>query len=556
MVDHFVAGLYKNRVAQAHATASLLGAWSGSSPMRRAAMVYAQGDSARAAACGGKLWKQFVEGDLAGVLDEVKGSKDVHLNQLEAEVLIAAGSIMPGLERLQRLSQRGEPAAVLSLVRRLNILGDHRGAVHIASSMPWNAHVALIGAKSAVMAKEYEQARRLVEPFLSGMAPIPEATVAAGMAVITASLLAGIGESSQLKDFARRLLLTGDLSEEMLPASARIAWMAGYGKEAWKRFQGKEDQWHSAACLELAVLAGNVSLAKSLASKAGPFAAPALATIPLLDGTIFKQDDKSRQLFTQDNKIHIWKTHPNRWQPWIRSALQTGADIGVFDLSEGKVPATDDIPHFALDDASLVEFMLPVSVPPAASAKDLLKERVWIESELCQDMGVDFAWPEEETRRIRQSMNAGDIDEPSSIKVLSADSALVAANAGYFVVAIATPGDPFWNGPLPQRAWTTMRVIRIDNQNGWASAGQRVVEAAREFIDMAEAAVQKSAAASVDDSTKAGSQARPEQGKGQPAAQPKKLAKKASAQKTSQKPAKKSTRKPKAKSRKTTGRKK
>lgn len=489
MVDHFVGRLYSNRVAQSHVTRIFLEAWSGSPALRRAAMIYAQGDAARAAACGGKLWKRFVEGDLAGVLSEVEGSTDPQLKYLEAEALIAAGAIIPGLRRLQPLHRRGEPAATLSLARRFHLLGDYHAAEEIAATMPWHAYIALIGARSALLAKRYPQARQLLEPFVSGMAPIPESTVANGLAVVTASLLAKLKEYTQLQNFARRLLLTNDLMEDILPAAARVAWIAGYGKEAWQRFHSKaeQDPWSAAACIELAVLAGNPDLAKSLAKKAGPIAAPALLPIPILDGSITKIDEHSQQLFSAGCKIHIWKTHPVRWEPWIKAALQTEAEIQVFNLSEGKIPEETDTPHVAVDDSSLPEVIMPVPVTqPKAYQLPLSNQQIWIEGELCEGVGVGFDWPIEETETVLQSFKRAAAPDQAAVKILSAESALALVHEGLPMVVIATPGDPFWAGPLPQQAWPNIRVVKYSTQTIWAESGKAVVAAVEQLTGQPE----------------------------------------------------------------------
>lgn len=480
MIDYFVAGLYRHRVAQAHSTGILLEAWSGSSVGQRAALTFAQGDPIRAAAIGGGAWRKLAQGDLVGALADVEGATENSQKQLEAEALIAAGAVMPGLLRLQALHEKGEPAATLSLVRRLYMFGDYRSAERVASTLPMHAYAALLGARAAVSSKRYSQAQQFLEPFLSGAAPVPESTVGSGLIVITAVTLLKMAQKAPLQNFARRLLLAPDLPEDILPAVARAAWIAGYGREAWQRFHAQDDSWSAAACMELAILAGDVTLAKTLQVKAGPFGAPSAVSIPILEGKLKGSDkEEAGKFFAQGAKVHVWRTHPDRWYPWIQAALQSPAEVVVYDLSTGQVPDPKAIPSVAFDDGALVELLDPIRVP---LTQPVATDAVWVEQGLCHGISARFEWPIEETQAIYKSLPRAISPETAVVQVLTADQALVVAKTGLPVVAIGVPGDPFWSGPLPERGWSNMQVVRASSISGWQGAGIKVVQAVQRLL--------------------------------------------------------------------------
>ena len=488
MIDYFVAGLYRHRVAQAHSAGVLLEAWSGSSSGQRAALAFAQGDPVRAGAIGGGGWQKLAQGDLVGALADVEGATENNQKQLEAEALIAAGAVAPGLLRLRALHERGEPAATLSLIRRLYMFGDYRSAEQVASTLPMHAYAALLGARAAVSRKRYPQAQQFLDPFLSGAASVPESTVASGLIVIAAVVLLKMGQKAQLQNFARRLLLVPDLSEDILPAVARAAWVAGYGKEAWQRFHNQDNSWSAAACMELAVLAGDAALAKTLQAKAGPFGAPSAISIPILEGRLKKSEEEGEagKFFAQNAKVHVWRTHPDRWYPWIQAALQSPAEVVVYDLSTGQVPGPEVIPGAAFDDGALVELLDPVKV---ALTQPVAKDAVWVDRALCHGISASFEWPIEETQAIYKGLQRAPSPAAAAVQVLEADQALAVAKTGLPVVAIGTPGDPFWAGPLPEQGWSNMQVIRVNSISGWQGAGTKVMQAVQRLLQLVNPAV-------------------------------------------------------------------
>ena len=485
-VDRTLAAGERARTARDHGVDIVLDAWSGSPRDRRAALIAAQGDLPRAASYAGGGWSKLLEGDVNAALEAARqaiGSPGMAF--LEAEALFAAGAVVAGLQRLEALHARGEPEATLGLVRRRHQLGDHRGAVRIAQSLPWHAHVALAGARSALTVDQPGVALRLVEPYLQGFAPLPEPAVAAAFTVVTASILARFGEHTQLQRFVDRVVMAGDLGEDMLPAVARAAWIAGRARESWHRFEVDKSPWCVAARLELAVLAGDPALAAQLLTKAGPLGVPSTPAVNLLRGEPDAGDASpgdpltagAREVFVADKTVHVWRTHPHRWQPWIDAALRTPADVVVCDLVRNEVPDPEVLPWAVMDDGALVEALAPTvaAIDPARPGYG-----VGVGADLCVGVGVGHDWPDTETEVVRGTFPraAGE----AAVRVLSADAALAEAGAGRPIVVVAPPGDPFWAGPLPERVWPHLRVVRPSPHAGWQGGGAEVVAAVQELL--------------------------------------------------------------------------
>lgn len=480
LIDKALADAWRTRAACPPGADVLLDAWSEAPPDRRAAMAVAKGDLQLAGACGGQGWARLAEGDVVGALQVARGEGcgSAAMSLLEAEALLAAGAIRAGLERLQALHLEGEPAATLALARRCHMLGDHAQAERTATALPMHAQSALIGARAALLEGRPAAAFRFIEPYLSGMAPLPEPSVAGAVAVITASILARRGQLAELEGFARRLLDASDVPEDMMPATARVAWTAGLSAQAWERFGVPDNPWMAAARLELAVLGGDASLASRLMQRAGPLGAPAAAALRLLRGVTQAETpmDEADAVFRGGVTVHIWRTHPHRWQPWIDRALQTPADVAVFDLAANELPDRRTIPQAVLDDGALLDLLPPVRRPVRCSGTG-----VWIAPLLCRGLGIGHDWPDEETRMLRISMRMADRRRDAAVWVLGADEALANAHLGHPIVVVAPPGDPFWAGPLPERVWSGLRVVRADPRSGWRGAGARIAEAARSF---------------------------------------------------------------------------
>ena len=483
-VDRSLAAVANARTARDHGVDVLLDAWSGAPPDRRAAMVTAQGDLARGASYAAGFWAKLLQGDVSAALAGARnaiGSPGMAF--LEAEALFAAGAVVAGLGRLEALHRQGEPAGTVALVRRRYQLGDNLGAVNAAQSLPWQAHVALIGARAALAAGRPVIGLRFAEPYLQGVAPLPEPGVAGAFAVVTASILARLGDHEHLQGFVDRLLGAGDLAEDMMPTVARAAWIAGRGREAWRRFDAEQSPWCVAARLELAILAGDAELAVRLLERAGPLGVPSAPALKLLRGepVTAPSDDgdrrltaSARQVFAEGHTVHVWRTHPHRWQPWIDAALTTPAQVVVCDLAANELPDAESLPVAVMDDGALVEALAPVRGPDAV----VVGSGVTIGSDLCRGVGVGHDWLDEETEVARRGLPGTD---GPGIRVLSAEDALANAASGRPLVAIAPPGDPFWGGPHPERVWPSVRVVRSSPQSGWVGAGTRVVAAAESF---------------------------------------------------------------------------
>ena len=478
LIDKTLADACRARVACAPGTDVLLDAWTEAPPDRRAAMAVARGDLQLAATCGGEGWRQLAEGDVVGALRVARGERygSAAMRFLEAEALLAAGAIRAGLERLDALHHERAPAASLALARRRHMLGDHAGAERAAKALPMHVQTALIGARAALINGRAAAAFRFVEPFLGGMAPLPEPSVAGAVAVVVASILARHGQLAELENFACGLLDAFDVPEDMMPAVARVAWTAGLSAQAWDRFGVEDNPWMAAARLELAVLAGDAALASRLMQRAGPLSAPATAALRLLRGVNREDmpDDKAHPVFREGVTVHVWRTHPHRWRPWIEGARQTPADVTVFDLSDDVLPDSRTIPQVVLDDGALLDLLPPIRVPLRCSGAGL-----WIGPLLCRGHGIGHDWPEEETRVLRISTRLAARRKDAAVWLLGADEALANAHLGHPIVVVAPPGDPFWAGPLPERVWSGLRVVRADACSGWRGAGARVAEAVR-----------------------------------------------------------------------------
>ena len=487
-MDRSLAGQHRSRTAHDQGVDLLLDAWSGSPAACRAAMIAAQGDLARAAACAGGAWRKLVDGDVDAALDlACKKAGSAGMGYLEAEALFSAGAVAAGLARLEHLHRQSEPAATLALARRRHQLGDHLGAVRVARAMPWHAHAALPGARSALAADRPGIALRLLEPYLEGQAPVPEAAVAGAFAVVIASTLARLDEYAPLRRFVDRLLPAGDLVDDMMPAVARAAWIGGRAREAWDRFDGAHNAWCIAARLELAVLAGDSESSAKLLVEAGPLGIGSRPAVELLRGQPGHADgngcltERAREVFAPGRVVHIWRTHPYRWQPWIEAALQTPAQVVVCDLAAGELPDAESVPWAVMDDGALIEELAPVTVAAVPGQA----RGVCIGRNLCRGLGIGHDWPSGEDGVVRRSLPPADGD--AAVAVLGAEKALAEVASGRPLVVIAPPGDPFWSGPIPERVWRSVRVIRYDAERGWRGAGDRVVAAAKELMRPARA---------------------------------------------------------------------
>lgn len=474
LIDRVLAQESRNRIEHSRGSALLLDAWSNEPQEQRAAMALAAGDTQLAGLYGGGF-KALADGDVVAALGEARQGRDERcaMRLLEAEALIAAGGVVAGLRRLEALHGAGDAAASLALARRRHLLGDFEGAQSAASRLPMHARAVLIGARAALAKDRVEDAAEMIEPFLEGIAYCPEAMVAGGVAVVAAQIMLRQGQAERLRAFATRLLGPA-LPDEMLPTAVRVAWMSGMASQAWERCSS-DRPWATAARMELSILAGDGAGAAALAKQAGNLAIPNANALLLLGavGATSLGDEEYARMFGAGVSVHLWRTHPHRWQPWIQAALDTEANVEVFDLAAGETPDPQAIPGVLLDDGSLVELLRPVPTPPRPRGSG-----VWVGESLCRDVALHLNWPAEETRTLQQ-LPRGPSADAAALHILAAEDAFEQLRDGRLVVAIAPPGDPFWAGPFAERAWPSLRVVRADPKQGWAGASQRVIAAAK-----------------------------------------------------------------------------
>ena len=475
---------WRDRSSTDHAAAALVCAWCGDPPESRAAMAMALGDFPRAAVIAGGPFQCLAAGDIVGALRQARGTGDAGqtpaMALAEAEALLAAGAVTSGLDILSELHRAMYPAATVTLSRHRHRLGDHIGAEELAMTLPGHAQAAVTGAKAAIIGHRAGTAIRLLEPFLTGAAVIPDAMVAGAVAMVAASALARLGRREDLERLAAGLIDAPDLAHEMMPAVARVAWTAGRAMEAWERFKPELGEWSVAGRLELGLLSGDADLATRLIDQSGNIGVPSRIVLKLLNGGE-RQSADAQALLEAGRRIHIWRTHPYRWAPWIAAAQARSAEVEIFDLAAGDMPAAHNLPHAALDDSALLELVDPIPVRMGTRQPNQ-DSGVWVETPLCAGIGIGHDWPMTEDAALEECLISArahaETPETAAVFVVSADTALAFANQGRSMVVIAPPGDPFWAGPLPERAWPALHVLRADLQKGWTGAGPRAAEAA------------------------------------------------------------------------------
>ena len=470
-LDRDLLRTWSDRVARDTGIDIVVNAWRGLAPQVRAERLAANGDLTRAAAPGGPGWAELARGEVAEALKVARNSEGEQrrpITLLEAEALLAAGAITAGLRCLTALSNAGSVPAAVALARRQHALGDHRGAVQTASALPMHAQATLTAGRALMALHAAPETLRRIEPFLVGGAPIPDTMTGGTFAVLAAAALARSGQGNQLRAFAERLLSAPDTPADTLPSLARVAWTGGLAREAWDAFGDDSDPWMTAGRLELAALAGNAELLRGLVTQAGPLGVQAAPTLALIDGAPVP-DGK----LEGDKTYHIWRTHPSRWKPWIDAARDAGGQVIVCDLAARTHPDEQAIPALAMDDGALVTMVDPVPVAPRPPSG----EGVWIDRNLCAGIGIGHDWTQSEQDALEALVTPAAHDA-AAVWVTGADRALAHAAEGRPTVVLAPPGDPFWAGPLPERAWPAFRIVRADPQEGWKGAGQRIAEAA------------------------------------------------------------------------------
>ena len=491
-IDQALARSRRSRMVFAHAGHVVLDAWSGIGENVRAGLLAAQGEINLASACAGGGWTALSEGNIAKALQAVQDNPSAPgAALLEAETLFHAGAVSMALERLKAMHHQGDPGASVALARHRHELGDHTGAMHAAATLPLHAHAAIIGARAAIAADEPKAALRFVEPLLHGVAPIPDAACAGSVAMVTATTLAKLHAYERLVKFVDRLLLSGDLPEQMLPTLARAAWTAGRPSEAWARCSSMKTPWAIGAKIELAILSGNLLSAQSMAREAGPVAEPCAPALRLLSGEIgpkAKGNDSQPPVWSADfgegKTIHIWRTHPHRWQPWIEGALKSSARIRICNLAQGRMPPQDEIPDTVFDDGALIDTVRPIPVPMKAPAG----EGVWVAKNLCTGIGPKHDLTEDGVRELTRTLPQAKDRESAAVRMTNTVQALACAHEGHPTIVIAPPGDPFWAGPIPETVWPAMRVVRSDPGSAWEDAADAVKAAVDALLQRHDAA--------------------------------------------------------------------
>ena len=472
-IDRALAQTNRMRLAGEPGSTILADAWIGTPPALRAAMAAAQGDLHQAAVCGGSNWAALINGKAPDAFDAARAAPAAPgMKHLEAEALFAAGLIAAGLRALEALFAQGDPAATIALVRRRHSLGDHRGAMTAAGAIPHHATAALTGARAALLLGNLSTALSFLEPFVEGLVPAPEPLTAGAIAVVVGATLARIGNHGQLRGFAERLCFAGHLPDTMLPAGARVAWTAGLAQQAWSRLSSVDAPLAVTARAELALLAADADLGRALLSQCGHLAAPSMASLAVLAGDVGINDELPNP-FVAGHTVHVWRTQPRQWNPWIAAAQATEANVVVCDLAEGHLPDPGVAPDAVLDDGALVGVVEPVKAPLPAPRGDGL----WLGQAPCAGIGIGHDWPESETAPIRAAFPPAPAPDRAALAFVGPDDALALVERGVRCVVAAPPGNPFWMGPLPERLWNGLRVVRADRRNGWQGAGERAVEA-------------------------------------------------------------------------------
>ena len=476
MYDRSLTGFARQRAAQPHAPDLLVRSWLGVSAANRAAMVAAEGDLVLAARCDPERWGPLVDGDLRRSLRTAASDpSSLPLRLVEAESLFLGGAIRAGLEVLGDAHRRGFAPAGVALARRLHQLGHHRGAIEVASELPLHAHPALVRARSAMAIERPREALRALAPLLEGVAALPDSQIAGACAVVGAAALARSGFADRLRAFARSLIGAGDLDEALLPYAARIAWTAGEAAAFWDRLGEAASPGAQAARLELAVLAGDGDRAAACLAAAGTAGAPSIPSVSVLRGTLDLDPEAAPLLADSGTRVHVWRTPDDaRFDPWVRALERSAADVSVFRLADGPVPDPDDVASMVLESSSLLTVVAPERLAPPSGAAG---SSVHVCEPLCRGIALGLDWPDDERRLLAAEVGADASFEEAACCVGPPDSALRAHRRGASCVVVAPPGDPFWNGVLPERVFARLKVVRSDSRTGWAGGGRAALDA-------------------------------------------------------------------------------
>ena len=124
-----------------------------------------------------------------------------------------------------------------------------------------------------------------------------------------------------------------------------------------------------------------------------------------------------------------------------------------------------------IDDGMLATLVAPKPPKPHAAPG----AGVWIDTTLCSGVGIGHDWPKDESEALAAAVGEQVVEDPDRARVwiVGEERALAHAAEGRAMVVLAPPGDPFWAGPLPERAWPRMSITRADPVTGWAGVGTR-----------------------------------------------------------------------------------
>ena len=484
-VDPVFARLAYAREHRVALSDAVVRAFSGRDVAERAAMCAAEGQLELAARFAPAPFKTLAEGTPQAVLAEVdarareRGVATAPDRFAGAEALLVAGGIRAGVEALAELHGEGFAPATLSLARRLHQLGDHGGAMRVAAALPEHALGAIARAQAALKCERPAQALAALEPFLGGARVLPEVHAGAA-AVLAAQALAALGHVRALERFADAMLAAPDLSPTLLAPASRVGWLRGRGAEVWTRLEQlpADDPWANAARVELSLLAGDAERASHFLARPASCAPHVTDSVAHLTGTFAGHEALARQLADPERSIHLWRTAGARYAGWVDAASEAGARVSVFDLGAGVLPAPDDVPDLTLDDAVLVGLLPPRPVALAAPAALPVHVHRWP----CRGVGAGL---DVEGPALARALSVAVCERAADagVWVAPGDAALALAARGRPVVAFAVPGDPYWLGPLPERAFSGLAVVRPHPVHGWRDAPREVEAALARLLD-------------------------------------------------------------------------
>ena len=474
MYDRLSVERASARIAHGGGAELVARCWTGRGAVARAAMLGAEGSLAEAGRCEPDSWGLLAAGDVAGALRAACARGGPLAQVLEGETLLRAGAVVAGLAVLRESHHAGVAAGTVALARHLHAFGDDDGAIVVARSAEMHVGCALVRARAALGRSRASEALRALSPFLEGHVVVPDVTAVAACAVLGASALAACGRAAVLRAFATAWLDAADLDPSMLPWAVRTGWTAGEGVRAWERAGAAPAAFAGAARAELCILAGDaVAARESLGAGANVVS---LSAIGLLEGEVARDPHLVRVLTHAGARVHVWCTHDRRFEPWREAARRAPADVAFFDLAAGVLPASDDGAHAATDEGSLVAALDPVRLLPGVST--VSRRGVHVALRLCRRVALGFDWPRGEDQVLRTAL-ASDLvpADFAAVVVAAPPRALDAHRRGARCVVLAPPGDPFWNGVLPERAFAGLRVVRSSARTAWEGGALRVLDA-------------------------------------------------------------------------------